>query len=107
MTMATAKKSKLDELVDTVTIEARPHAGAPVHDEEAQAKAATRELNIETTMRVSGVPKAVAIIMVDRGYSKGTAYRIHNDEFKRQTRAREAAHAAQQAKGVTANDAVV
>jgi hypothetical protein len=93
--MATAKKSKLDELVDSVTIETRPHDGAPVQDEEAQVKATERLANIETTMRVSGVPKAVAIIMVDKGYSKGTAYRITNDDFKRQTKAREAAHAAQ------------
>lgn len=96
--MATAKKSRLDELADAVTVEARPSAGAPIEDEEVRLKAAERAEAIETAMRVSGVPKNVATIMVDRGYSKGTAYRIINDDFKRQTREREAAHAAAQQK---------
>jgi hypothetical protein len=45
-----------------------------------------------------GVPKPAAIIIVDEGYSKGTTFCICNDEVLRKTAAREAAHAAEQAK---------
>ena len=98
--MATPKKSRLDELADQVTVEARPSAGAPIDplESEEQAKAAERDAHIEAVMREKGVPRPVAVIMVDKGYSKGTAFRIYNDDFKRKTREREAAHAAQQAK---------
>jgi hypothetical protein len=94
--MATPKKSSLDELADKVSVEARPSAGAPVLESEEAANIARRDAQIEAMMRVKQVPRAVAVVMVDKGYSKGTAHRIVNDEFKRATRAREEAHAAAQ-----------
>ena len=98
--MATPKKSRLDELADSVTIEARPSPGAPRHVLGERGHVAVdeeREAKIDLCVRERQVPRAVAAIMVDTGYSKGTAFRIYNDAFKRQTRAREAAHAAEQA----------
>lgn len=98
MATSTAKRSRLDELADNVeTVGVHRHPEAPTDASEEAAANAEREANIERTMRERQVPRAVALIMVDLGYSRGTAFRIFNDDFKRRTRAREAAHAAEQA----------
>ena len=99
--MATPKRSPLDEapladLVEEVSV--TRHPDAPVPDAEQEAAAADRLTRIELIMRERSVPRAIAVIMVDKGYSRGTAFRIWNDEQKRLTQAREAAHAAQLAK---------
>ena len=102
--MAQAKRSPL-ELAELVEVSASPSKGAPRHDipnaaleTEEEAAAQERDAKIDAYVRIYQVPTAVAMIMVDTGYSKGTAFRIFNDDFKKKTREREAAHVAQQAK---------
>jgi hypothetical protein len=107
--MATAKRSRLDELADTVedvTDIAARQAGHSLTDMDAEALAREREAKIDLIMRERQVPRPVAVIMADRGYSKGTATRIILDEAKRKAREREAAHAAAQARSAKQPSAV-
>lgn len=60
-------------------------------DEEAVAFAAERDRLIEAYIKERGVPRNVAIIMVDKGYSKGTAHRIIADQNRNRLRAMEVA----------------
>lgn len=51
--------------------------------------AADRDERIRTAMRYYQVNQAVATVMIDTGYSKGTANRIINDRRRNEGRARE------------------
>lgn len=79
---ATPRRSSLDEspLVDMVE---------DITGTDATPSRAFREDDIAKIMKEREVPRAVAEIMVDKGYSKGTAFRIFNDEFKRKAAKRE------------------
>lgn len=103
----TAHRSKLeldpniaalaDAVSDETSIEARA-AGHSLSADDVDELALAREEKIALIIKEHQVPKAIAIIMCDTGYSKGTANRIFNDRCKRERIAREAAASAQQAK---------
>lgn len=101
--MATGKRSALeldalaDAVVDETEVAARVAGGVESEDDVASL-AVERLRKIELIAREHQVPKAIATIMADTGYSKGTANRIYNDTQKRERQAREAAQAAKQAK---------
>lgn len=93
--MATPRKSRLDEsLADRVTDETDAAARIAGHsataEDHAEARAA-RDEKIALYVKEHQVPKAVAEIMADLGYSKGTANRILLDRAKAAARKREAA----------------
>lgn len=100
--MATQKRSALDEslvnMVEDVTSKEARIAGGVATDADLAEMQIEREEKIALTIRERQVPRPIAIIMVDTGYSKGTANRIYADNQKRERLAREAAQATQQAK---------
>lgn len=86
----TPKRSALDEspLVNMVEDISSSEVPGSIPASEAEDE---RSRTIELIMRERLVPQNVAEIMVDHGYSKGTAHRIINDAFKRKTAERERA----------------
>jgi hypothetical protein len=105
--MATPKRSKLEleatetlaNSVEDVTDIAARVAGHSTTADDEEAIRMDRETKIELFVKEHGVPKAIAIIMADTGYSKGTCNRIYNDTQKRDRAKREAAQASVQARG--------
>lgn len=100
--MATPKRSPLEEsplvgAVEDITDAAARAAGHVATKEDLAQLAAERDEKIALIVREHQVPKPIAIIMADTGYSKGTANRIYNDAAKRERAKREAAHAGRQA----------
>jgi len=94
--MATPKRSALelaDQVEDVTDISAR-QAGHSLLESDEQALAQERDAKIELLMREHLVPRPVAVVMADMGYSKGTANRIVLDGMKRAQRQREAEMAA-------------
>jgi hypothetical protein len=104
--MATAKRSPLEEapelstagldLADMVMDETDVHAriaGGTATEEDHAVIAQLRKERVGNIMREHQVPRPIAEIIADTGYSKGTANRIYNDRCKRERIAREAAQA--------------
>jgi hypothetical protein len=113
--MATAKRSPLEEapelstagldLADMVMDETDVHAriaGGTATEEDHAVIAQLRKERVGNIMREHQVPRPIAEIIADTGYSKGTANRIYNDRCKRERQAREAAQAAVKASGKAA-----
>lgn len=93
--MPTPKRSALDEaplanMVEDVTEPSARLAGGVATDADKEALALERSQKIELLMKEHGVPKPIAEIIADTGYSKGTANRIYNDTQKRLRAEREA-----------------
>jgi hypothetical protein len=105
--MATPKRSKLEleaadalaNSVEDVTDIAARVAGHSATLDDEEAIRMDRETKIELYVKEHGVPRPIAIIMADTGYSKGTANRIFNDTAKRERAKREAAQVSGQARG--------
>lgn len=93
--MATPKRSTLEEsplanMVEDVTSPEARAAGGVETASDREALALERQTKIDLIMKEHAVPKAIAIIIADTGYSKGTAFRIFNDTQKRERAEREA-----------------
>jgi hypothetical protein len=82
-----------NQVTDETTREARL-AGGSETDQDIEEARLERASKIDLMIKERQVPRNVAEIMVDKGYSKGTAHRIVLDAAKRVARAREAAAAA-------------
>ena len=77
------------DMVEDVTDRSARIAGHSLLEDDEAAIAQEREVLIETLIRERQVPRPIAVIMADKGYSKGTAFRIFNDAARRKQADRE------------------
>lgn len=89
-----------DAVTDETSIEARA-AGHSLSADDKEELAAARAEKIDLIVKEHGVPRPIAVIIADTGYSKGTANRIYNDTQRRERAKREAAQVSAKAKGAT------